>query len=108
MCNIVSWHHVSQIQPPQSEDDPDIEEQIELLAEKIGQIKSAESRAQELMRERLILMGIDPDAKPEISPELQAKMDADAERMMGDEELYFGGHTDKEIRGKKIKDSGDW
>lgn len=76
-----------------------------MFAEKIGQTVKAEKRAEQMLRQQLILRGIDPDAKAEISPELQARMDADAIRMKSDEELFFGGDLEagKEIRGKKIK-----
>ena len=70
MCNLWSWYHVKQIQAPQSEDDPSVEEQVNMFAEKIRLKEPAELRAEKLLRQRLILMGIDPDVKPEISPEL--------------------------------------
>ena len=61
-----------------------------------------------MMRSRMIMMGLDPDAKPEISPELQAKLDEDRARMASDDELMFGGvaYEGREIRGKKIKNEG--
>lgn len=106
LCNLWSWYHIRSFPPPRDEDDPTVEEQIELFAEKIGQAVNAEARAEKMMRERLIVMGIDPDAKPELSPELQAKIDRDRAVMASDEELMFGGAAweGKEIRGKKVKD----
>jgi len=61
-----------------------------------------------MMRARMIAMGLDPDAKPELSPELAAKIEQDRARMATDDELMFGGaaYEGKEIRGKKIKDEG--
>lgn len=108
ICNIAYYLITSKFEAPGDEDDPTVEEQIELFEEKIGQRVNAEERAEQLMRERMIAMGLDPDAKPEISPELQAKMDQDAARMMSNEELMFGGaaYEGKEIRGKKIKNEG--
>lgn len=110
ICNMVYFHHVSQFQQPSDDDDPNIEEQIELFEEKIGQRVKAEVRAEKLMRERMIMMGMDPDAKPVLSPELQAKMADDSIRMASDEELMFGGAAweGKEVRGKKVKTEDDF
>lgn len=60
------------------------------------------------MRERMIAMGLDPDAKPEISPELAAKLEEGKAQMASDEELMFGGaaYDGKEIRGRQIKNEG--
>jgi hypothetical protein len=91
---------------PNSDDDPTIEEQLEIFEEQIGQRVKSEFKAERAMRERMILMGMDPDAKPEISPELQAKMDADAGIMKTNSELMWGGDAweGKEIKGAKVKD----
>jgi hypothetical protein len=104
---VAYYHHVSQIQPPQEEDGDTIEEQTEKFEEAIGQRVSAESRAEQLMRASLIARGIDPDAKPVLSPELAAKLEEDA--MKSDKDLFFSGVLDsgKEFKGKKIDTEHD-
>jgi hypothetical protein len=108
ICNIAYYLIASKFQPPNSDDEPDIEEQLVQFEENIGQRVKAEVRANKLLRERLIVMGIDPDAKPELSPELAAKIEQDKARMETDEELMWNGTAweGKEIRGKKIKNEG--
>lgn len=103
IANIAYYLIASKFEPPASDDDPSVEEQIGIFEEKIWQRVPAEYKAEKAMREKLAAMGIDPDAKPELSPELQAKLDEDRERT--NEELYFSGALDegKEFRGKKIK-----
>lgn len=52
----------------------------------------------------MIAMGKDPDAKPELSPELAAKMEADAQGKMSiNDQVMWGGEPGREIRGKKVK-----
>lgn len=104
---MVYYHHVDQIQPPQDEDSPGIEEQIEIFEEKIGQRKSSSAKAMEAMRNLMLLQGKDPDAKPELSPELAARMEEDAVRMASDEEIMFnpGKYEGKELQGKKVTPS---
>lgn len=97
---MVYQHHVSQFRPPEDEDQPSIEDQIQDFDEKIGQCISAEKKALAKFREAMIAMGMDPDAKPEISPELQAKMDRDA--MMSNTDIFFNG-LDGEIRGRQLR-----
>lgn len=99
------YHHVSTIQPPAGDDDPSVEEQIEKFEEEIGQRVSAESKAEQMMRASLIARGIDPDAKPEISPELAAKLEEDA--MKSDKDIFFG-NMDREFKGKKIDTEHDF
>ena len=94
------YHHVEKIQPG-GEDDPTVEEQIEVFEENIGQRVSASTIAEEMMRQSMILRGLDPDAKPELSPELAARLENDA--MRSDNDLYFSGATDREMRGKPVK-----
>lgn len=104
---MVYYHHVDRIQPPQDEDDPGVEEQVEIFEEKIGQRVSSSSKAIEAMRNLMILQGKDPDAAPELSPELQRKMAEDAVRMASDEEIMFnsGKYEGKELHGKKVTPS---
>jgi hypothetical protein len=97
-------YHVDKIQPG-GEDDPTVEEQIELFEEKIGQRKAASTIAEEMMRQSMILRGLDPDAKPEISPELAARLEQDG--MRSDEDIFFSGNMDKEFRGKQVKAGDD-
>lgn len=104
ICNIAYYLITKQFPQPQGEDDPSVEEQIELFEERIGQRISSEHKAEQAMRAGLIAMGIDPDAKPELSPELKAKLEEDAMRNSSDEQIMFGGNIDREQRGKKIKD----
>ena len=100
------YYHVEKIQPG-GEDDPTVEEQIEAFEEKIGQRVSASSTAEEMMRQSMILRGLDPDAKPELSPELAAKLENDA--LYSDRDIYFGGaDLNKEQRGKRIKGDDDF
>jgi hypothetical protein len=98
------FHQVEQIQPG-GEDDPTVEEQIEAFDENIGQRISAGTKAEEMMRQSMILRGLDPDAKPELSPELAAKLENDA--LYSDKEIFFGD-TNREFRGKKIKGDKDF
>lgn len=98
-------YHVEKIQPG-GEDDPTVEEQIEQFEEQIGQRVSADTKAEEMMRQSMLLRGLDPDAKPELSPELAAKLENDA--MYSDKDIYFGGNMDKEQRGKKVKEGKDF
>lgn len=107
ICNLWSWYHVKSLPSPESEDDPSVEEQVELFAEKIWQQVPAEVKAEKLMRERLVAMGIDPDVKPEISPELAAKMAESAER--SNDDLYFSGdlHKGTEFKGKPVRQGAD-
>lgn len=79
---------------------PSIEEQIERFEEQIGQRVSAESVAEEKFRASMIARGLDPDAKPELSPELAAKLEED--RMRSDEEIFFGD-SNREFRGRKVR-----
>jgi hypothetical protein len=102
LANMAYFYHVDMIQPPSSEEDPSVEEQIELFEEKIGQRVSATSKAEEMMRAGLIARGIDPDAKPEISPELAAKLEED--EMKSDTDIFFSGAMDREFRGRKFTD----
>lgn len=95
------WHHVSGFQPPQEEGGDTIEEQIVKFEESIGQRVSSEAKATKLFRDSMIARGLDPDAKPEISPELAAKMEEDA--MKSDTDIFFNG-TDREIKGRKLED----
>lgn len=92
-----------QFQAPADEDDETVEEQIEVFEEKIGQRKSSDTRAQEMLRATMIARGVDPDTVPELSPELRAKMEQDA--LQSNQDLFFSGALDsgKEIRGKKVK-----
>lgn len=99
------YYHVEKIQPG-GEDDPTVEEQIEQFEEQIGQRVSASTKAEEMMRQSMLLRGLDPDAKPELSPELAAKLENDA--MYSDKDIYFGGNMDKEQRGKKVKEDKDF
>lgn len=103
---MVYYYHVSQLQPG-GENDPTVEEQIEMFEENIGQRVSATAVAEEMMRQSLILRGIDPDAKPELSPELAAKLEHDA--LYSDQDYFFSGALDsgREQRGKKIKAGDD-
>ena len=93
-------HHVSRFQPPASEDGASIEDQIQDFDEKIGQCVAAETIAMEKFRATMIARGMDPDAKPELSPELQAKMERDA--MTSDTDVFFSG-LEGEIRGRQLK-----
>lgn len=104
---MVYYHHVSQFQQPDSDDEPDIDEQIEIFEERIGQRVPSDVKALKAMRNMMILRGLDPDAKPELSPELQARMNEDAIRMASDEEIMFnpGAYEGKELTGKPIKAS---
>jgi hypothetical protein len=99
------YHHVSQLQPG-GEDDPTVEEQIITFEEKIGQRISSATIAEEMMRQSMILRGLDPDAKPELSPELAAKLENDA--LYSDKDFFFAGDHSKEQRGKKIKGDKDF
>lgn len=105
LCNLVYFHHVNQFQQPSDEDDPDIAEQIEIFEEKIGQRVSSSTKAEAALRNLMILQGKDPDAKPELSPELAARMEEDALRMASDEEIMFNydKYAGKELRGKAVK-----
>jgi hypothetical protein len=98
------YHHVSQIQPA-GEEDPSVEERIEIFEELIGQRVSANTKAEEMMRASLIARGIDPDAKPELSPELAAKLEQDG--MRSDTDIFFSGNLDKEFKGKQVKAGDD-
>lgn len=98
------YYHVSQIEPG-GEDDPTVEERIEIFEEQIGQRISTATVAEEMMRQSMILRGLDPDAKPELSPELAARLDNDA--MYSDKDVYFAGNLDKEQRGKPVKAGDD-
>lgn len=100
------YYHVEKFPVPSSDDDPTVEEQIEIFEENIGQRVSASSKAEEMMRQSMILRGLDPDAKPELSPELAAKLENDA--LYSDKDVYFAGNLDKEQRGKKIKGDKDF
>lgn len=84
-----------------------MEEQVDLFAEKIYQKVPAEAKANQLLRESLILRGIDPDAQSELSPELAAKLAEGNER--SNDDLYFSGdlHAGKEFKGKKITGDKD-
>lgn len=93
------YHHVSQLNPPSSDDEPTLEEQIIEFEEQIGQRVSAEAKANKLLRESMIARGLDPDAVPEISPELAAKMEEDA--MKSDKDIFFGD-TGREFKGRKL------
>lgn len=106
ICNIAYFLITDKFPAPNSDDDPPLEEQIEIFEEQIGQRIKSEVKANKALRERMIMLGMDPDVKPEISPELQAKMDADAGIMKTDDDLMFGGDAweGKEVRGKKVKD----
>jgi hypothetical protein len=99
------YHHVSGFQPPQEEDADTIDEQIVKFEEAIGQRMSSEKKAEEMMRASLIARGIDPDAKPEISPELAAKLEEDS--MKSDKDIFFGD-MNREFRGKKIDTEHDF
>lgn len=96
-------HHISRIQAPMDDDSPSVEEQILSFEESIGQCVSSTTKANEMMRASMIMRGLDPDAEPEISPELAARLADDA--MKSDTDLFFSGALDsgKEFRGKKLK-----
>jgi len=96
------YHHVSAFRPPSEEGQPTVDEQIVTFEEAIGQRVSAESRANEMFRASMIARGMDPDAKPELSPELAAKLERDA--MMSDSDVFFSGDTDREFKGRKFED----
>lgn len=96
---MVFYYHVSQFQPPQEEGGETIEEQIILFEEAIGQRVSAETNAEKLLRASMIARGLDPDAKPELSPELAAKLEEDA--MKSDKDIFFGDN-DREFKGRKL------
>lgn len=95
------YHHVSAFQGPSEEGEPTIDEQIVTFEESIGQRVSAQSKANELFRASMIARGLDPDAKPELSPELAAKLEEDA--LKSDKDIFFGD-TDREFRGRKLRD----
>ena len=95
------YYHTGQIKQG-GEDDHTVEEQIEIFEEKIGQRVAADTKAEEMMRQGMILRGLDPDAKPEISPELAAKMEQDG--MRSDKDIFFSGNLDKEFKGRQLKD----
>lgn len=99
------YHHVSMIPAPASEDDPTVEEQTEKFEEALGQRVSAENKAMELMRASMIARGLDPDAEPELSPELAARIEAD--EMKSDKDIFFSENINREFRGKKIKAGED-
>lgn len=99
---MVYYYHVSGFQGPVEDDDPTIEEQIEKFDEDIGQSVSAEARAEELFRQSMIARGLDPDVKPELPPELAAKMEED--EMKSDKDIFFGDTT-REFRGKPVRES---
>lgn len=103
LANMAYYHHVEKLVPG-GEDDPTVEEQIELFEENIGQRISASSIAEEMMRQSMILRGLDPDVKPELSPELAARLEQDG--MRSDTDIFFSGNLDKEFKGKQVK-SGD-
>lgn len=98
------YHHVEKLVPG-GEDDPTVEEQIELFEENIGQRISASSIAEEMMRQSMILRGLDPDVKPELSPELAARLEQDG--MRSDTDIFFSGNLDKEFKGKQVKPGDD-
>lgn len=64
----------------------------------------------EAWRNMMIVTGKDPDAEPELSPELRAKMEEDALANMSDHDLFFNdrAHTGKEFMGQKLKEDKDW
>lgn len=95
------YHHISQFEPPVEEGGDTVEEQILKFEENIGQRISSEAKANELFRASMIARGLDPDAKPELSPELAAKLEEDA--MKSDTDIFFNG-IDREIRGRKLDD----
>lgn len=97
-------HHVNRFEPSAEEDGPTIEEQIERFEEQIGQRVSAETKAMAQFRAAMIAQGLDPDAKPELSPELAAKIADDA--MLSDRDIFFGD-TNREFMGQKIKAKDD-
>lgn len=105
ICNMVHGHIVADFRPPEDEDGDSIPDQIAQFEEKIGLRVSAETKAMELARASMIARGIDPDAVPELSPELKAKMEEDAMKDMSDKELFFSGraHSGKEFMGQRIK-----
>jgi hypothetical protein len=98
------YHHVSQIQPG-GEDDPTVEEQIEIFEERIGQRVSSSTQAEKMMRDSLIARGIDPDAKPELSPELAARLEQDG--MRSDTDIFFSGDLSREFKGKPVQAGDD-
>jgi hypothetical protein len=99
------YHHVSKLQPGHKDEDPTIEEQIELFEEQIGQRISATTKAEEMMRQSMILRGLDPDAKPELSPELAARLEQDA--MKSDTDVFFAGDLNREFKGKPVREGDD-
>lgn len=105
LANMAYYHHVDQLKPPSAEDEPTVAEQIELFEENIGQRVSASSIAEEMMRQSMILRGLDPDAKPELSPELAARLEQDG--MRSDTDIFFSGDLTKEFRGKQVKAGDD-
>lgn len=98
------YHHVKDLQPPQEEGGETIEEQIVKFEENIGQRVSAEAKAMAVFRESMIARGLDPDAKPALSPELAAKLEEDA--MKSDKDIFFGD-VSREFTGRKLND-GDY
>lgn len=102
---MVHGHIISQFKPPEEEGGDSVGDQIERFEEEIGLRVSAESKAQEMVRASMIARGIDPDAKPELSPELQAKMQEDAMKEMSDKDLFFSdrAHSGREFMGQRIK-----
>jgi hypothetical protein len=104
LANMTYEHHVSQFQPPEDEDQPSIEEQINKFDEKIGQCVPADKKAMAKFRAMMIANGMDPDAKPELSPELKAKMDRDTQASNID--LLFSDALDgREQRGRQLRGS---
>jgi len=95
------YHHVKDIQPPAEEDGDTVEEQIIKFEENIGQRISSEAKAMARFRESMIARGLDPDAKPELSPELKAKLEEDA--MKSDKDIFFGD-VSREFAGRKLND----
>lgn len=106
ICNIAYFLITDKFPAPNSDDDPSIEEQLEKFEEGIGQRIKSSVKAERALREFMIMRGMDPDAKPEISEELQAKMDRDAGIIKTNADLMWGGDAweGKEITGAKIKD----
>jgi len=104
LCNMAYYHHTSQFEDG-GEDGPSVQEQVEKFEENIGQRISTSTKAEKMMRESMILRGLDPDAKPELSPELAAKLEHDA--LYSEKDIYFGGNMDREQRGKKITPGDD-
>lgn len=105
IANIAYFLITEKFEQPTTEDGKTIQEQLEIFEERIWQRVPAEYKAEKALRERLIAMGVDPDAKPELSPELAAKLKQDEILMKSDEELFFSGdlHSGKEMRGKKLR-----